>query len=231
MEVIFLKRKFLVYCLVDIIRSEIFYVGATYRTLRERFGEHCKPSHNTNVYQHIVQIGKNNVTICEIEECDCYDDLYDREYFWTVYYNKFFNLINLDIGKYHGKTFFQKMSGKNSPRYGKCHTEETKSHPRSEEANKKLAFTLTGKKHNAEWCQHIKEGLNKLYSSGYINANAKKVILVNTGEIFDSIKFAEAKYSKFGAHASHIIACCKGKRKSSGKKDNQKLVWKYYNFD
>ena len=229
----------MVYCLVDTVRSEIFYVGATYRTLRERFNEHCKPSHNTNVYRHIVQVGKDNVNICEIEECDCYDDLYDREYFWTTYYNKFFNLVNLDIGKYHGKTFFQKMSGKNSPRYGKCHTEETKAkirawtlaHPNSKESIKKVANALTGKKHSVEWCQHIKEGLNKLYSGGYVNANAKKVILINTGEVFDSSQLAEAKYSRFGAYASHIVACCKGKRKSSGKKDNQKLVWEYYNFD
>ena len=54
-----------------------------------------------------------------------------------------------------------------------------------------------------------------------------KVRLINTGEIFKSIKSAEEKY---GVPSTHISACCKGKRKSAGKdKYGIKLIWQYVN--
>lgn len=53
----------------------------------------------------------------------------------------------------------------------------------------------------------------------------KKVICVNTGEIFNSVKEATEKYK-----ASDISRCCNGKLKTSGKHPitGERLVWKYY---
>lgn len=51
-----------------------------------------------------------------------------------------------------------------------------------------------------------------------------KVQLVNTGEVFDSLKDAGLAYN---VASTHIVACCKGKRKSAGKLNGVKMVWKY----
>lgn len=59
---------------------------------------------------------------------------------------------------------------------------------------------------------------------GENNPRCKKVILLNTGEIFDYIKQASEKYE---VASSSIIACCKGKLKSAGKLNGEKMIWKY----
>ena len=59
------------------------------------------------------------------------------------------------------------------------------------------------------------------------NPRARKVICVNTREIFNYIKEVENKYN---ISSSSITQCCKNKRKSAGKHPvtGEKLVWKYY---
>ena len=60
----------------------------------------------------------------------------------------------------------------------------------------------------------------------FVNHNFTKVMCVNTGEAFNSIKDAAEKYK---IRASCIQACCKGITKYSGIDVNtgNKLVWKY----
>ena len=52
----------------------------------------------------------------------------------------------------------------------------------------------------------------------------QKVICVNTGEIFISIHDA---FLKTGISKGSISECCKGKRKSAGKLNGEKLYWKF----
>lgn len=52
----------------------------------------------------------------------------------------------------------------------------------------------------------------------------KKVLCVNTSEIFENAVCASRKYS---AHPSHILECCKGKRKSAGKLNGCPMLWRY----
>ena len=52
----------------------------------------------------------------------------------------------------------------------------------------------------------------------------KKVICINTGEIFDSVRDASRKY-----HSKNISACCLGKLNSAGELDGKKLHWMHYN--
>ena len=64
---------------------------------------------------------------------------------------------------------------------------------------------------------------------GISNPSAKKVICLTTNEIFDTATDGAKKYN---TDISHIIKCCKGKLKSSGKlKDGTKLQWAYYEED
>jgi hypothetical protein len=57
-----------------------------------------------------------------------------------------------------------------------------------------------------------------------IKSNEKKVRCITTGETFNSLKEASEYYNIDG---SHICCCCKGKRKTSGKLNGQKLKWEY----
>lgn len=74
----------------------------------------------------------------------------------------------------------------------------------------------------------IKKRSNTVINNGTYkgenNPRAKKVICVTTGEIFNCIKDAERKYN---VSHQNISKCCKGKYKSAGKLNGQKLVWYY----
>lgn len=61
---------------------------------------------------------------------------------------------------------------------------------------------------------------------GELNPRSKKVRCVTTGEVFGSIREAGREYK---LNYRHIIACCKGKLKTSGKhpKTKERLVWIY----
>ncbi|MGF9988069.1 GIY-YIG nuclease family protein [Bacillus mycoides] len=55
--------------------------------------------------------------------------------------------------------------------------------------------------------------------------NPKKVILVNTGEIFNSTREAS---EKIGVLQSHISMCCNGKRQHAGQLNNNEfIVWRF----
>lgn len=72
--------------------------------------------------------------------------------------------------------------------------------------------------------QYIKRANSDRYGSN--NPNSKQVVCLNTGEIFETIQKAANKY---GATINRITKCCLGKNYSSGKIDDEKLVWAYYN--
>lgn len=55
--------------------------------------------------------------------------------------------------------------------------------------------------------------------------NRKKVICLNTKEIFDSNTEASKKYS---IDSYNILKCCKGKLKSAGKINGEKAIWMFY---
>lgn len=57
--------------------------------------------------------------------------------------------------------------------------------------------------------------------------NARKIVCITTGEIFNSIAEATKKY---GVQHSNIYKCCKGQRNSCGKhpKTKEPLRWRYF---
>lgn len=61
---------------------------------------------------------------------------------------------------------------------------------------------------------------------GADNPTSKKVICLNTGEVYDSAKIASEE--RLCSH-SKLCACCRGERKSCGKDEyGNKLAWMYY---
>ena len=57
-----------------------------------------------------------------------------------------------------------------------------------------------------------------------VGRKKKKIRLINTGETFDSAVEASEKYK---ANKNHISEVCRGKRKSSGKFNGEKLYWEF----
>lgn len=62
-------------------------------------------------------------------------------------------------------------------------------------------------------------------NKGKNNPVAKSVICLTTKRIFYTIKEGATCYEI--SRSSNIISCCKGKRKSAGKYQGKKLVWRY----
>lgn len=102
-------------------------------------------------------------------------------------------------------------------------TDETKK--KLSEANKGKVFS---EEHKRKISKSKKEKNNPMYGrTGERNPMARKVVCVTTGKIFNT---ASEGAEKMGTYVTHIIDCCRGKVKSSGKHPitKEKLVWKYY---
>ena len=123
-----------------------------------------------------------------------------------------------NYGKHFSEEHKAKLSeakkGINHPMYGKHHTEETKT---------KMSKARKGKVLSDEHKAKMSEAKKDKYV-GANHPNAKKVICITTMTVFDTIKEAAEYYS---IEESNICSCCKGKYKSAGKLNGEKLVWRY----
>lgn len=72
-----------------------------------------------------------------------------------------------------------------------------------------------------------KEEINDRLNVGFGRGRYRKVVCLNTGEIFDTISNAVQKYNMKSVNG--IIACCKNRTKTAGKhpETKEKLAWMY----
>lgn len=79
------------------------------------------------------------------------------------------------------------------------------------------------------WCDYSPEYVRKLVgikNTGLNHWMCRKVICLNTGEIFELIKYACEKYN---IHVSCLTSCCRGKQFRAGILENGEfLQWQYY---
>ena len=100
----------------------------------------------------------------------------------------------------------------------------------SEETRKKILENrpnTKGKNNPFYGKTHTNEAKEKIRQSklGRNNHNAKTIICITTGKIFDTVTDG-AKY--YNCYDTTIVRCCKGKLKSTGKlPDGTKLAWMY----
>ena len=114
-----------------------------------------------------------------------------------VYYDEYKNFSNEDILE-KIKTAQNIRKGENNYMHKNGHSADTKA---------KIREALTGK------------------NSGSNNPNSKKVILLNTLEVFGSLVDGANKYK---IHRTSLGQCCRGKRKSAGKINGEPAKWMYY---
>lgn len=197
----------IIYKMTNKVNGKV-YIGQTTRELDERTKEHIR--HNEIIVDKAIQkYGIENFTVEQIDLAENIDELNQKEMYWIEHYDcitpKGYNQCyggNNTCGYHHKEESKQKMSIKKSQNYiGEGNPFYNKTH--SEESRKKMSEARKGLKHLTE------EQIKRLRESHH----TVKVINVDTGEVFDSIKDAGLKYN---IEPTHITRVCKGKRKTCG---------------
>lgn len=197
----------IIYKMTNKVNGKV-YIGQTTRELDERTKEHIR--HNEIIVDKAIQkYGIENFTVEQIDLAENIDELNQKEMHWIEHYDcitpKGYNQCyggNNTCGYHHKEESKQKMSIKKSQNYiGEGNPFYNKTH--SEESRKKMSEARKGLKHLTE------EQIKRLRESHH----TVKVINVDTGEVFDSIKDAGLKYN---IEPTHITRVCKGKRKTCG---------------
>lgn len=125
----------------------------------------------------------------------------------------------------HRQLISEKFSGAGNPFYGKTHTQETK-----QKISESRKGKCAGVNHPFYGKKHTEEELKKM-SENRKGKGGKKVICLNTGEVFNCMMDA-ARWCGLKNSASIGQICNKtGKQKTAGKHPitKEKLYWQYYN--
>lgn len=130
------------------------------------------------------------------------------------------NISKANTGKRHSDETRKKLSeshkGERHHLFGKHLSDDTKlkisigrvNFHHTEESKSKLSEAHKGKKLSKEHKEKIRQSF-----IGRNNHNSKRVVCVETGEVFDCIMDA---VRRFDMKVNHISSCCSGKRKTSG---------------
>lgn len=194
--------------------------------------------------QAFTKYGKENFIRNILCECENEEELNLKEKYYIEKYNavdspNYYNLIPGGIGySVPGVRYIT-----NGTKCKKVLPEELNDYiargwklggPRqSEETKIKRANANRGKKRNASTGKKISKALSgkpltkehreklSLAKKGHITSNAKKIVCIETGEVFASLRQAASKYGVPGS-ASNICNCLKGKQETAFN-----LHWKY----
>jgi len=198
----------IIYRITNKINNKV-YIGQTVYDFDKRYCNNLvRCTHNNHLKSSIIKYGIDNFKIDkEIDKAFSKEELNDKEIYWIKFYNCMKpNGYNLCEGGgntkgYHHteetKAKFRACKvglnwGKDNPFYGKTHSDETKA---------RFSKLRKGRKETEEWIRKKQE------------ANFKKVINLDTLEVFISVKAAADKYKLKDTHISRV---CKGKRNKTG---------------
>lgn len=248
---IMINQKGLIYCYTYLPTNEK-YIGYTV-DFKKRQREHLNDFRTNLKFHNLLRKHYNEFQIDILEENIPIELLEEKEKYYIQKYNTFlgegFNLTEGGDGSF---TYCQQY-WKNNPDKLKQHI--AKVQPLATKASKQFWQNNPDWKENKliqlhqqakEWREKHPEEFKNNYTKAQEKAKewrinnpekvqenikkamektCKKVLLVNTGEIFPSASEAGRQYN---INASCISACCRGVRKSAGKdKNKNKLIWKY----
>lgn len=221
-------KTFVIYCHTNKINGKK-YIGQTCEDPERRWrrnGSGYKDS--PKFYNAILKYGWNNFNH-EILEKDLNEqEANEREIFWIAYYDTFNNDekgYNMTPG---GNNYMKQLWQIPEYREKMCKAfsdARKQAWSNKEFAEKRLEILLDGMSKawaNEEW---RRERIKNI--TGSKNPNAKKVVNIETGRIFDTIK--DASIWAGLKNVSTIGECCKGHRKTSGKhpETGEPLHWRY----
>lgn len=217
-----------IYKITNLINGKT-YIGQSI-DIQRRFWEHRCVSHESNRHLKyaLQKYGKDNFKYEVLEECD--ESLLDeRERYYIAKHKPEYNVTNggQDSLRRYPDEIKKKISQKAKEQWANMSNEEKadriannlkgpkKGHAVSEETRKKLRDFNIGKKQSSETIEKRKETMRKKKSAGYVQTNAshrKKIICIETGEIFESVKEAS---ESLGIRASNISHVLKGRQKTA----------------
>lgn len=195
------------------------YVGQTIHSLSRRWSWHCHYSSGClALHSAIEKYGPDNFEIRVIDEAKDRDELDEKETMWIERLNTLApNGYNLKTGGKHctySAESLEKMSrahkgllvGEKNPNYGKKLTAEQRA---------EIGRHSKGRLHTEEYKEMMRQRM-----SGANNHKSRKVVCVETGEVFVSLSDVARS---LGIGVSNISACVRGEQKTAGK-----YHWKYY---
>ena len=212
-----------------------YYIGTTHQRLerRARSGKHYKDSRL--FYEAIQKYGWENFSVDILDSSPNQEKAFLLERYYIEKYRSNETEFGYNLASGGRKGCKQHPS---SVKLNSVH-HMGKGHPLSEETKKKLSIAHIGKpgpkfteeqrkkisdrrkgvKFSSEHCKHISESKIGVYARGK-NPKARKVLCIETGEIFDCLADA-GDWAKCSSH--NISSVCTGHLKTSGG-----YHWKYW---
>lgn len=213
------------------------YVGQTIRPLLERWKDHCRVVDNNYFHNAIRKYGAENFSLEIIDQAETLEELDRKEMYWIE-----------ELGTLYPNGYNLKEGGNVSMRgrFGAMNPKSRLIYQFRLDGGIENAYYGVGEAergtgiYNSAICRSLKKlgnvagGCVWLYASDFLEnmqlpaeaidiyngKRKKKVVCVETGECFDSMKEAAEKYGLF---YNSISACCKGRLKTTGG-----YHWKYY---
>lgn len=219
-----------IYKITNKINNKI-YIGQSNNIKRRKY-EHSSIKHETNkgLKKDYIKYGLENFEFQVLEECKL-EELNEREKYWIRILKPQYNRTSGGDGvpnykvseetrqllKQRGKEFWNNLDEETKRRIVSQNLKRPKiGHEVSEETRQKLREYNLGKKQSKETIEKRKQTMIDKKKNGYIQTNEnhrKKVICIETGEIFNSLREAENKYSlsTLCGHLKGKYETCKGK--------------------
>lgn len=210
-----------IYKITNKITKQI-YIGKSVN-IEQRWIEHkCpKPKHNLKLHEDMKKYGVKNFVFEIIEECK-ETELSKKELFYIKSLKPFYNSIGKQVSeetkekiRLKIREWWLNLDEKTKEKIiSKNLTGPKKGHIVTEETRKKLRNANIGKTQTKETINKRKNTFLEKKKNGWKRTNSshkKKVICVETKQVYDSIKDAAIA---IGVHPSNITSVLKGRQKT-----------------
>lgn len=217
-----------IYKITNLINGKT-YIGQSI-DIKRRFWDHRCISHETNRHLRYAmrKYGKDAFSYEIIEEC-APEELNAREQFWIAELKPEYNVMSggQGRGRRHSQETKQRLREVGRRSWEKKSEAEKAAicknnlkgqpvgHAVSVETRSKLRDANIGKQQSLETVEKRKSTIAEKKRLGYVQTNSghrKKVVCVETGEIFESVKDAAARLC---VHPSNITSVLKGRQKTA----------------
>lgn len=199
----------IIYKITNKVNNKI-YIGQTIRSLKERVQEHIRKKGTLN--KAFNKYGIENFSIEIIEKCNSTEELNNKEIYWINRFNCLtpngYNLCE-GGGQTNGYTHKEESKNKMSVNRGRYYKEQNPFYGKTHTLEQKQKWSIERKGRDLSKAKEFS-----------IKSRQRKVINLDTEEVFNSIKEAS---NKFNLKDTHITRVCKGKRNKTGG-----YRWQYY---